>query len=188
MTDSEIVRVWFDLLDKGLKAQSAVNAIYSSIEIIRAYQPTKQGIEPDAAVYFQKITDVRYGFQSRSTSTSSNGDLVKTESQLYESTYQFTAYMKETPVTSSPPYPAPITASDIANTAAMILQGYDAIEELAKIGAGILRVGDVRMPYFVNDRDNFEGMPNFDITISYSRKLQTVIPSAKTAEYKIYRV
>ena len=38
---------------------------------------------------------------------------------------------------------------------------------LNESGVGILRITDVRNPYFQDDRDNFEASPNFDITFVY---------------------
>jgi hypothetical protein len=53
----------------------------------------------------------------------------------------------------------------------MIMQGSQFIEALKAQGFGIMRITDLRNPYFKDERDQFQASPSFDFTLSYNRTL-----------------
>jgi hypothetical protein len=66
---------------------------------------------------------------------------------------------------------------DVAHLTAALLQTWETIDALKAAGAGILRVTDVRCPYFKDDRNEFQPFPSFDFTITHER---VIIRTGKT--------
>lgn len=156
----------------------------SGVLLARSFQATQQGAATGPYVYFFKLPDRRYGHTSRKdewNTTTETFDHV--ESQLYETAYQFSAWIPQTPkVTTS------LTESDILNIVSGIMQSDSIIAAFRAAEVGILRVTEVRNPYIVDDRDRFEAVPSFDITFTHERKIVSTIPAVVTYEARIRRV
>jgi hypothetical protein len=168
MTDKELFALLITTLQTGLTAQSL------SVGIQQNYQPTQEGAPSGPTIFLQKIGDHRYGFPSRVVAYSSPGVSTLTETQLYESRFQFDALAIQDPSDTSGP-----TASDLLNWAAMIFQGEAAIATLAANQVGVLRVTDIRQPFFRDEKERFEASPSFDLIVRYPRVMVTSIPSTK---------
>lgn len=159
MTDRDLIKVFFPLLKAGLTA----NGITANVR--QSYQPTEQGAESVPSLYFFKVGDKRIGSPSRkSVWDTLLGKEIDTDTQLHEATFQISAWVRQTTTTTE-------TASDILSSVAMIMQGSQFIEALKANGIGILRITDLRNPYFKDDRDQFQASPSFDFAISYNRTL-----------------
>lgn len=178
MLDNEIIAALRTVLLQGFDDLSL------SVEVKQSFQPTQQGANTDPTIYIFKITDKRYGFLDRKSVWDENTlQETHTESQVYESTFQFSALVRQDPSDV-----ASLTASDVANYAASIMQSDKTRESLQELGIGVLRVLDVRNPYFNDDRDQFEGSPNFDLVITYNRVIITQSPVIQSVEYNFNRV
>lgn len=134
---------------------------YAGAQILQDYQPDNEGRVTGPVVYIHKISDPRYGWQSRVESKNPiSGEVTRTESQWMRSGYQFTCL--------APSYPA-----DLANICAMLMNSRSVIQSLMAKGVGIERITDIRTPYFKNDRDQFEQTPSFDVIFTHQRTITT---------------
>jgi hypothetical protein len=180
MTDNDLIALFTGIIITGLAARG-----YSSVPVIAAYQPTLQGVNESPTVFFSKVGDRRYGFlESENNFNESDEEMVKTETQLYETTFNIQVWAIQNPATPSAP-----TASDLANTVAMILQCYVGRTALLAAGVGILRITDIRNPYFVDDKEIFEANANFDFTLTHKQTnssiVSVVVPPIQSGIYPI---
>lgn len=157
-TDNSLIQIFLPVINAGLIADG-----FSGVVVKQSNQPTMQGIPTNPTIYFFKTGNKRYGYLGRLDVWDSMAvDMVHTESQYYESTWQVSALVLQSPAT-----PNQYTASDLVNEVASIMQSDNTRDILNGSGIGILRVMDVLNPYFVDDRDNFEASPSFDFVLTY---------------------
>jgi hypothetical protein len=150
----------------------------------QAFQPTQQGVNTQPTAYLYKIGDRRYGFTRRSDEwDSQNSRMVHTEIQQYETTFQLSALATQDPKT-----PTQYTASDILNLCASILQSSVAIQTFESHGVGIERVTDVRNPYVLDDRAQFEASPSFDFIMTHKQIITSYTPVITGTELQILTV
>lgn len=158
MNDNQIIELFLPIISAGLTARG-----YSNVSVVAANQPTQQGINTSGTVYFYKVSNKRYGYLSTIDEWDSNNDtMVHTEIQPFESVYQVSGLVLQDPTDTSKP-----TASDLVNEVAWILQSQNTITTLMNSDVGILRISEIRNPYFTDDRDQFEANPSFDFTLTY---------------------
>lgn len=178
MTDNELIRAFWPILKDGLIA-----AGYTDVVSKQANQPTQQGTNTPPTVYFYKVGDKRYGFLRRDNVWNTvDGIMEHIEEQWYETTFQMSALVIQNP--SNPEY----TASDLVNETAAIMQSDKTREQLLIKGIGILRVTEVRNPYFTDDRDRFEASPSFDFVLTHKQTRVTTDPVIESFEFNIKRV
>ena len=92
-----------------------------------------------------------------------------TETEQYITTFQASALATQNPADTES-----LTASDILNLAAYVLQSGATIAALEEQGVGILAISQVRNPYFADDRVRYEASPSFDFQISHKQIVSTV--------------
>lgn len=156
----------------------------SGTPIKQAFQPTTQGANSVPTAYIYKISDRRFGFLGRSDVWNTNtSQMVHTETQQYESTFQLSTLATQNPAT-----PTQYTASDICNLCASILQSSAAVATLEAQGVGIERVTDVRNPFFLDDREQFEASPSFDFTLTHKQIITSTTPIAQSIDLQMYTV
>lgn len=157
-TDNQVIQIFLPIINNALVANG-----YNGVTVKQSNQPTQQGIQTNPAVYFFKVASKRYGFLARLDEwDAEEEEMVHTESQYIESTWQVSALVLQNPAT-----PNQYTASDLVNEVASIMQSDSTRDILNQSGIGILRVTDLINPYFVDDRDNFEAAPSFDFVLTY---------------------
>jgi len=153
-----------------------------NVGVIQRYQPVTEGIPEQSVLLMHKIGDHRYGFPKEKDVWDEDQELfVHTCEQAMETTIQLSALQPEGETD-------PTTASDIVNAAADILQTQLAVTHFQSLGMGILRVTDIRNPYFVDDRDRHEADPSFDFTVLHKHVKMSTLPGARTFEANIKRV
>ncbi len=158
LTDNSLIQLFLPIIN----AQLIVDGFTTTV-VKQSNQPTMQGINTAPTVYFFKVANKRYGFLGRNDVWDSvHSQMVHTESQYIESTWQFSALVLQNPSNLALP-----TASDLINDVASIMQSDKTRDILNASGVGVLRITDIRNPYFQDDRDNFEASPSFDITFVY---------------------
>lgn len=178
MRDNELIRLFLPIIRAGLDAVGM-----SDVVILSSYQPTQQSTLTTPTVYFYKIGDKRYGFLRRQDKWDEDTQtMVHTEEQQYETTFQISALVISKP--TSPSY----TASDLVNEVSAILQSDVAINTLVANSVGILRVTDIRNPFFTDDRDRFEESPSFDFILTHKQTRITTSPVISSYEFNIKRV
>jgi hypothetical protein len=155
-----------------------------TVALARNFQPTQQGASSGSIVYFVKLFDKRYGWtQRKDTNAEGPGDFVHTERQEYETTYQFSALIPQDPAAVDA-----LTESDVLNEVCGIMQSDTILQAFRAQGVGILRVTDVRNPYFTDDRDRFEAGPTFDIVFVHFRERVTTVPAVVAYDANLVRV
>lgn len=180
MNENQLMRLIIDALEAG--AEQRIPEM--KMKIKRAYQPTQQGAEKGPTWYCHKMPDRRYGHLQRTDVWDEvNERMVHTESQKYESDFQVNAMFKANPADIRA-----YTASDLANIAASIMQSDATIALFRDKKVGLLRITEVRNPYFLDDKDQNEESPSFDFTVTYDRVAVSYTPVVTTTEFNVQRV
>lgn len=188
MLENDLFRGIKEVLTAGMAAQGQ-----SSVIITQAYQPTNQGIPEQPALYVFKIgNDRRIGHPERKDEwVPADPSAVPpvlahekhTETTWYESDFQISATSIKNPKDT-----APLTAGDLANLAAGIMQGNAAMDGLRARGIGILRVREVRNTPFIDDKARFETNPSFDFTLTHEQVIISSVPYTDIAEFQLKRI
>lgn len=181
MYDNELIKELIVVLKAGLTASGL-----SSVAVKQSFQPTNQGANSQPTIYLFKIGNKRVGFLKRESEWIINpapARMRHEERQWYETTFQISALSIQNPSDSTQR-----TASDLCNIASAILQGDTGREALQKKGIGMLRVTDVRNPYFLDDKDRFEASPSFDFTLTHEQVIISTDPVVETFEFNVERV
>lgn len=118
-----------------------------------------------------------------SEAMTSIGAWVYTESEVVASTFQCSGLATQNPANIES-----LTASDIANLAAYVLQSAATIAAFEAQGVGVLRIPSVRNPYFTDDRQRYEASPSFDFTITHRQTIITTVPTVTETEFHVDRV
>lgn len=161
------------------RMETARNVV-PNLVVRQNYQPQASGQATDPALYVYHIGDKRRGSPMRTTRVLPDFSTVVTERQTYESTFQITAAADVASGSSTP--------SDLANLASAIMAGGDTLALLQTYKAGVLLISDVRNPFNVDDRDEYEATPNFDVVITHARVRTVITPVVARVESGIYRV
>lgn len=157
-----------------------------SAQVIQAYQPTQQGLEPGNVIYYQHLPmDRRYGWpQMIDRWNEEDQQFEHVESQQMESTFQFTATAEE----QDPANDAQWTPGDLLKAAAAAFQSDLALELLRARGVGVERVTTVRIGYPENDRGQFEQTPSFDVVFTHRDDTLDIRKPIEATELLINRV
>lgn len=179
MLDNQLIA----LIRDTIIAQEQWAAI-SGTPIKQAFQPTMQGVNTCPTAYMHKVSDKRLGFVNRSDVWDNvKSVMVHTELQQYETTFQISAL-----ATQDPQKPCAYTASDILNLISAILQSSVTVQVLEAQGVGILRVMEVRNPYFLDDRQQNEASPSFDFTLTHKQIIISEVPIIQSTELQILEI
>ncbi len=157
-TDNSLIQVFLPIINNAL-----IDDGFTGVKVMQSNQPTQQGIPTAPTIFFFKVASKRYGYIGRLDEWDADAvEMVHTENQYYESTWQVSALVLQNPAT-----PNQYTASDLVDEVSSIMQSDSTRDILNESGIGILRVQDIVNPYFVDDRDNFEASPSFDFVLTY---------------------
>jgi hypothetical protein len=158
MTDNQLIKLFLPIVQAGLIADGFLN-----VTVKQSNQPTQQGINSSPTVYFYKVGSKRYGFLGRFYNWDAvHSVMVHNEKQYMEATFQISALVRQFPIT-----PNQYTAADLVTEVSDIMQSDATLDILNNAGVGILRVTEIRNPYFTDDHDQFEASPSFDFTLTY---------------------
>ena len=180
MNDKQLAALFMAQLLPAMQATSGL----SGVKLARSYQSRQQGANSSPYVYFVKVGDHRYGHPERKEVWNAQANAFDHwEIQQYETTYQFSAWVPQDPkdVTG-------LTESDILNVVSGIMQSDALLAAFRAQGVGILRVTDVRNPYIVDDHDQFEAVPSFDVTLTHKRTSVSTIPAVAAYDLNLSRV
>lgn len=180
MNDNALIKALRDVLLTGLSKNGQAD-----VDVQQAYQPTQQGANSSKSVYFFKVSDSRYGFGARQYSYGTI-DSTLTESQLYITTFQIQAWVRQIPMLAVD-YSL-LTASDLVNLCARILLSQSALDAFNANNIGVLRITDVRNPFFIDDRGQFEASPSFDVQLTSKTDTTSQIPSTTEVAAGIYPI
>jgi hypothetical protein len=179
MRDNALIR----LIRETIIAQEAIAGIPGT-PIAQAFQPTQQGVKKVPTAYIYKVGDRRRGYPERTEFWDEDEEeMIHTESQWYETTFQISALSIQDPADTDQ-----LTASDIVNQIAYIMQSETTVDALQAQGVGVLKVNDVDNPYFTDDKDRNEAAPSFDVVVTHKQIVTTVSPVLLSTEFNIITV
>lgn len=181
MNDKQLNALFMTHLLPAIQATAGL----STVKLARNYQPRQQGAATGPYVYFAKIPgDRRYGHAGRKDVWNATTQVFDhTEIQQYETTYQFEAVIPQDPASVTA-----FTESDILNIVSGIMQSDSFLAVFRAAGVGVLRITEVRNPYIVDDRDRFEAVPSFDVTLTHTRISVSTLPAVVAYEANTGRV
>jgi hypothetical protein len=180
MTDNQLLI----LCIAGITAGMATRAPAEGVVVKQNFQPVQQGPKSPPVLYLHKVGDKRIGFMERRDQYDAPNNVFRHfESQWYETTLQLDGLKR-----LDPAQPNSLTASDLLNVAAGIIQSDGFMGQLRLAGVGILRVTDVRNPYFVDDADRNEADPSFDFVLTHKREYIDGVPVVSKFEFNFSRV
>ena len=182
MYDYQLFQLIKPVVDAALTAAS-INT--DGFGMTQSYSKTPQGVTENIQVFCQKLDmDKRYGWPLRlevwNTETSLY-DLV--ERQLYESTFQMGAFVLMNPKNLSQ-----LSGSDILKIVSGVLSSEKTIEAFNLQSVGILRITEIRVTFFKNDKDNWQQSPSFDFTLTHKQDTITATPQADPIQGGLYPV
>jgi len=178
--DADLIRLFRSTLISGL---AMVGWDYP---VVQRSQSTQQGIPTENAVYFQKLFDNRYGMPCMVTTAGpSPTQNTETTTQHMETTFQVSALVILTPSMTV----NQVTASDISNYLANILQRRDTIRRmLASSNVNVLRIQKIDNTYFEDDRHRNEAWPTFEVVLTHQTVTSVVVDSTDKVVLNVYQV
>ena len=166
MNDNQVIAVLISVMRMGLDEIGLTD-----VQIRQNYQPRKVGVSSQPVLYFHKISAPRYGFPGRRDSyNSTNRNFDHSESIWRTPTFQVNGLSTQNPADINQ-----LTASDIVEQTADVLQQSNTRTRLLAQKIGIFRITQIREDYFHDDRDRFEQSPSFDFTLSYRRVIDSTV-------------
>ena len=185
LNDFDVAELIIQVLRTGLNALGL-----NAVGIKQLYQPRQVGIEPGPTLYFFKVVAPRYGFPSRKDRFNTDSNSFRhTETVWRTPTYQISGYSIRTQQRFRDWGFAPtrhnfnrgnfsgtlplLSASDIVETAADVMQTSSTRLLLLERQVGIIRITDIRENYFSDERRRYEQNPTFDFQLSYRHTLIT---------------
>lgn len=155
-----------------------------AISVQASYQPTQQGTQNGPFIAVNYISSRRYGYpQVTEKINAETGTIDRVESYWLEEVFQIGAYAIPSPTDIASP-----TAYTYAARAAAVLQSQQARNILLKQGVGFIRISEIRMPFFEDERGRNELTPSFDFTVSRQEQLIYSVPIVVDLSVDIKRV
>lgn len=180
MLDNQLIAALISTLRTG----AASAGLPADLVVKQANQPTQQGAESRPTIYLSKVSHNRYGWPGSSEFFDREYlQMRRRTTQVYQTTFQLNALSKQDPKDLNS-----LTASDLLDRAAALLNGPIGMALLRKTGIGVLRVTDVRNPYFKDDMGRFESSPSFDIVLTHKTETVSDIDAVAVTEINIGRV
>jgi hypothetical protein len=177
-TDNAVLAIVIGILRDALNA----NAINAGVRQVN--QPRQQGTPTKNTILINKVANKRYGYLGRTEKWYPEEQVEKhTESQWIESMFQIGALAIQNPADINA-----MTASDLINFAAQVMQSDATLSKLRAQKIGIYRITAIRNPYFVDDKERFEASPSFDFTLTYEQVYISEVPVLQSTEFQIRQV
>lgn len=190
MLDNQIFAEFITLLQPAIDAQFGLNP---RILLMQKNQPTQQGTDSDPRVFVEKLPTHFYGFprsdydlplpDPTNPNDPANDQIPEMTVQLELSIFQFSALVIQNPSNLNIP-----TADDVIRFVARRMQTDSIRLALRNAGLNVLRITDVRNPYFIDDRERFEAHPSFDVTLQHYESITDTVQRVNTWDVEIYPV
>jgi hypothetical protein len=188
MDESQLLIQLVTLLDTGIAAYIAnpynTRPVPAGLTSARAFQPRQQGAELTPTIYVNWAGSVPRGYPKRQSKYDADtGLMMHIQGQRMESTYHIEALIPQ-----SPADPDAMTESDVLDVARFILQNDATIETLRPLNVGLLRVTQINSQYIVDDREQNENVPFFEIVFSHRKEVTLTAPTIDTFNTVFARV
>lgn len=170
----------------ALVKSTLLASLTPDVQVKTAYQPTTVAMPTGPVVLMQSIGERRYGALRRYDDPAGTGDMVHIEEQWWETTMQIGVTARRNP--EDPAFLTLPSAMDICKQASDILQGDKGLSLLAVQRVRPLRITTIRQVRFVNDSDQYEAMPSFDVTLVHPQVTTSTTPPATSLEPDFGRV
>lgn len=176
MTDNKLIQVFLPIIQAALAAPpynlSAwdPNTNPTGLAIAQQYDPTQEGVDTTQTIYFQKVTPtIAYGYLRREdTYDRLSATELHNETQYYESTWQFMAFITQDPTNTNQ-----VTASDLIMYFKQVIASDSVRLALRNAGVGILRPRELTNPFIMNDYDRFQAAPIVEITFTIANVVES---------------
>lgn len=178
MTELAIFKLIRDVLLAGFAAQGM-----GAVRVKRSYASTKSSAPDAPAIIMHRIDSQRVGWSGRRFYKEDNAGHQVTM-QNHAITFQFNALV---PVEDEESLDT-LTAGDLLDTAALILQSRAMIDTCKAAGIGIERISAIRSNYVQNENDDWEQEPSFDLVVDVRKELITSVNVVTSTDIKIYPV
>lgn len=169
---------------------AGLGAGYADVLVGHFNEPLTVGRLPAPSVLMQTILSRRYGPPRRNVLQPGAGsgadDMSNEYTQWIEHTLQIGATARRNPKDAG--FLTQPSANDICKAAANILQLDAGLAALAVQRVRPLRVTEIRNVKFVNESDQYEAMPSFDLTLVYPELTSSATPPVITIEPDFGRV
>lgn len=145
--------------------RATIMAELPGVDVRQMQNPVTVGVPSPPTIFMQTIIPARrVGWVGRRDIVRMpDANMVHQEIQWLETTLQISALARRDP--ADPTYLNQPSAADLCRSAADILQGDRGLAQLAGGRVRPLRVTEVRTVYFVNDSDQYEANPSFDVVL-----------------------
>lgn len=179
MNDNDVIAVLRTVILAGLARVGQ-----AKIKVKQSYQPRQTAIEDGPAIYLHKILATRYGFPILNDVFQESSQMFDhTESIWRTPTFQVTGLSVQDPADITQ-----LTASDITEITADVLQSSATRRALLASNIGIQRITTIRDNYILNDQERNEQAASFDFIVSYRRSVTTQIPPVTRYQLNIDRI
>jgi hypothetical protein len=159
---------------------------YSDILVKQKYQPSTIGVTSAPTIQLHHIHSKRYGVLGREEINTATPDFTHVETQWWETTIQVGCTARRDP--NDPNFLTLPSALDIVKVASDILQGDRGLALLAVQRVRPLRITQVRDLRFINDSDQYEAQPSFDIVLSHVQITESTTPPVAVTVPNVGRV
>lgn len=179
MNDNDVFQIIRAILLQGM-----IDMGQPGVQVKQAFQPDQTGVPSPPVILLHKIGVQRYGWPKRRAVFNDTTDVFdQTEIFWRAPTFQVAALAIQDPGDLTQ-----LTASDLVEAAADILQLDATLTTLRASQIGIDRITQVRVPYFIDDRDRHEQSPSFDFTLTYQHEITSTVPVVTEQQLNIHRI
>ena len=179
MIEADVWEAILAVINTGIIANGLAD-----IEVIQAFQPTKQGPPDKNNVRLFKISAPRVGHQGRNAVFNvGNDNFDETEKYWQSINIQATTEVRQDLSDEDS-----LTAYDLAGLCAAILQTRVTRQALLVSGISIENIKDIRFSSDLDDSDEYDLNPSFDFTVLYEQTLSSNFPKVHHIDANIKRV
>lgn len=178
MNDTQVVIA----LIASLRAFLDANGL-NDVAVKQAYQPGfKVGPEDGRGLYLSRVKRRRYGHNGQKhVYNETTGMFDRTDSFISLVTYQIDAVSN----VDDPDDFNILSPGDLAEAAADGLSMAEAREYLLSQGLTLERITEIRPSYTLDENEQHESSPSFDVTICYKRTYNNQVHPATAGDYEI---
>lgn len=176
MLENELIKNLRDAITLGLSDMP-------NVKVLQAYQPIANGANTTPTVYLSRISDKRYGFNRRVSVDDFSGNQITTNTQIIETTFQVNAWIKRSLKDVNQ-----FTANDLVHKVSAVLSTDETMTFLKGKNLSILRITEIRNPYFKDNNNQNEASPSFDVTVIHREVHTNSVDKFEIIEPNIKRV
>lgn len=179
MNDNQVIIQLIGAIEAGLTLFNIEN-----VEVLQGYQPTQQGIPEGDAIFIHKIPSRHYGHpKEKNVYNQETGQFDQTREFIRLSKWQINARAQQRPDDIMG-----LTASDLVEAVADILNMQESRDSLSASGIGIERIAEIRIAYDGNEKERFEQEPSCDIVLNHKKTYTSTVRRIERGELNINRV